>query len=160
MTGLSTDKELYKRRSFVLLAFCCVTLITLITRYASFYTFKGSDDLHYAFLSSEVLNGNYDMFFAQDIYAGRTAVVYYQALWFKLFGINDFSMCMPSLSILIILAYVVCFKCGLQKNIRTVFLASFRHQSGGDRLCAGRSLSRSETDPDSVSGSRHQVVSG
>ncbi len=124
MVELSADKKLYKKRFFVLLAFCCVTLIMLITRYACFYTFKGSDDLHYAFLSSNVLNGSYDMFFAQDIYAGRTLVVLYQALWFKLLGINDFSMCMPSVSVLIILAYVVCFKSGLQKNIRTILLVS------------------------------------
>ncbi len=106
------------------LVFWSVTLVMLTARYASFYTFKGSDDLHYAFLSSSVLNGSYDMFVASDIYSGRAVVILYQALWFKLFGINEFSMCMPSLSILIILAYLVCFKCGLQKNIHTVLLGS------------------------------------
>lgn len=123
MVNFSADKELYKKKFFVLLTFCCLTLAMLISRYAGFYTFKGSDDLHYAFLSNHVLNGSYDMYFAQDIYAGRTVVVLYQALWFKLSGINDFSMCMPSLSVLILLAYLVCFKCGLQKDIRTIVLA-------------------------------------
>ena len=124
MVNFSTDKALYKKRISVPLVFWFVTLIMLVTRYASFYSFKGSDDLHYAFLSSHVLNGSYDMFIAQDIYAGRAVVVLYQALWFKLFGINDFTMCMPSLTVLILLAYFVCFKCGLQKNIRTILLAA------------------------------------
>lgn len=124
MVELSADKGSYKNKFFVPLAFCGVTLIMLITRYLSFYTFKGSDDLHYAFLSNTVLNGSYDMFAAQDIYAGRTAVVFYQALWFRLFGINDLTMCMPSLSALIVLAYLVCFRSGLQKNTGTVLLAS------------------------------------
>ena len=124
MVNFSADKEWYKNKLFVPLVFCCVTLVMLITRYFSFYTFKGSDDLHYAFLSSSVLNGSYDMFFAQDIYAGRAVVVLYQALWFKIFGINDFSMSMPSISILIVLAYFVCFKCGLQKNVGTILLAA------------------------------------
>ena len=124
MVNFSTDKALYKKRISVPLVFWFVTLIMLLTRYASFYSFKGSDDLHYAFLSSHVLNGSYDMFIAQDIYAGRAVVVLYQALWFKLFGINDFTMCMPSLTVLILLAYFVCFKCGLQKNIRTILLAA------------------------------------
>lgn len=124
MINFSADKAWYKKKSFVLLLFCCVTLVMLITRYFSFYTFKGSDDLHYAFLSSRVLNGSYDMFFAQDIYAGRTLVVFYQALWFKVFGINDFSMLMPSISSLIVLAYLVCFKSGLQKDAGTVTLAA------------------------------------
>jgi hypothetical protein len=120
MVDLSADKKKF----FVPLAFCCITILMLATRYAGFYSFKGSDDLHYAFLSNHVLNGSYDMFFAQDIYAGRTLVVMYQALWFKLFGINDLTMCMPSLSVLIILAYLVCFKSGLQKNAGTIILAS------------------------------------
>jgi len=113
-----------KKKFFVPLAFCFVTLVMLVTRYAGFSGFKGSDDLHYAFLSNNVLNGSYDMFFAQDIYTGRTLVVLYQALWFKLFGINDLSMCMPSLSVLILLAYLVCFKSGLQKSTGTIILAS------------------------------------
>ena len=124
MVNFSTDKALSKKRISVPLVFWIVTLVMLVTRYVSFYSFKGSDDLHYAFLSSHVLSNSYDMFFAQDIYAGRAVVVLYQALWFKLFGINDFSMCMPSLSVLILLAYFVCFKCGLQKNIRTILLAA------------------------------------
>ena len=123
MFNFSADKKWDREKASLLLIFCCVTFIMLATRYAGFYTFRGSDDLHYAFLSSKVLNGNYDMFFAQDIYAGRSVIVLYQALWFKLFGINNFTMCMPSLSVLITLAYVVCFKCGLQKNIRTIILA-------------------------------------
>jgi len=118
------ERSADKKKFFVPLAFCCVTLIMLVTRYACFYSFKGSDDLHYAFLSNHVLNGSYDMFVAQDIYAGRTAVVFYQALWFKLFGINDLTTCMPSLSVLMVLAYLVCFKCGLQRDIRTIILAS------------------------------------
>jgi 4-amino-4-deoxy-L-arabinose transferase-like glycosyltransferase len=123
MVNFSADKELHTNKVFVLLLFCCVTLVMLISRYLSFYGFKGSDDLHYAFLSSRVLNGTYDMFFAQDIYAGRPVVIFYQALWFKLFGINDFSMSIPSISVLIVLAYVVCFKSGLPKDVRTVIIA-------------------------------------
>ncbi|MBL7702035.1 MAG: hypothetical protein JNM14_07275 [Ferruginibacter sp.] len=124
MIGLSAAKPLYKKEFSAAAAFCSVTILMLAARYFSFYGFKGSDDLHYAFLSNHVLNGRYDMFFAQDIYAGRAVPVLYQALWFRLLGINDFTVCLPSLSVLILLAYVVCFKCGLQKNIRTVFLAS------------------------------------
>ncbi len=124
MINISADKYWHRKKSFVLFTFCFVTLVMLVTRYLGFYTFKGSDDLHYAFLSSRVLNGSYDMFFAQDIYAGRPVVVLYQALWFKIFGINDFSMSMPSISILIVLAYFVCFKCGLQKNVGIILLAA------------------------------------
>jgi hypothetical protein len=124
MNDLLTHKAFYKRISFAHIAFCCVALIMLCTRFACLYTYNGADDLHYAFLSSNMLNGSYDMFFANDIFSARLLPVAYQALWFKVFGINDFSMCMPSLSLLIILAYFVCFKCGLQKNIYTVVLGS------------------------------------
>jgi hypothetical protein len=124
MPDLSPRKEFNNRIFFVHLIFCCVTLLMLCTRYAGLYTYNGADDLHYAFLSSKILNGSYDMFFANDIFSARAVVVGYQAVWFKIFGINDFSMCMPSLSLLIILAYFVCFKCGLQKNIYTAVLGS------------------------------------
>ena len=124
MVNFSAHKEFYKRDFFVQLIFCCVTLVMLVTRYASFYTYSGADDLHYAFLSTKLLNGSYDFFFANDIFSARALVVLYQALWFKLFGINDFTMCMPSLSLLIVLAYFVCFKCNLQRDIYTVLLGS------------------------------------
>ncbi len=124
MVNLSMHKEFYKKIFFVQLIFWAVTLVMLFTRFACLYTYNGADDLHYAFLSSRLLHGNYDMFFANDIFSGRVLVVAYQALWFKISGINDFSMSMPSLSLLIILAWFVCFKCGLQKNIGTIVFGS------------------------------------
>jgi hypothetical protein len=124
MPVFSGYKEIYKERVFTQLMFWSVTLVMLITRFAILYTYNGADDLHYAFLSSKMLNGSYDMFFANDIFSARLLPVAYQALGFKLFGINDFSMSMPSLSLLIVLAYFICFKCGLQKNTYTAVLGS------------------------------------
>jgi hypothetical protein len=124
MADILPHKAFYKRISFAHVIFCCVTLLMLFTRFACLYTYNGADDLHYAFLSSKMLNGSYDMFFANDIFSARLLVVGHQALWFKIFGINDFSMSMPSLCLLIILAWFVCFKCGLQKNIYTAVLGS------------------------------------
>jgi hypothetical protein len=124
MTGPSPHKEFYKKVFFVQLVFCCVTLVMLFTRFACLYTHNGADDLHYAFLSSKVLNGSYNMFFADDIFSARPLVIMHQAVWFKIFGINDLSVSMPSLVVLIILAYFVCFKCGLQSNIQTTILGS------------------------------------
>jgi hypothetical protein len=124
MVNLSAHKKLHTNKLFVQLLFWGVTLVMLITRYASLYTYSGADDLHYAFLSSKMLHGSYNIFFENDIFSARTLVIAYQAVWFKLFGINDFTMCMPSLSLLILLAWVVCFKCNLQRNIYTIVLGS------------------------------------
>ncbi len=124
MDVLLPHKVFYKRISFNHFAFCGVALLMLFTRFAILYTYNGADDLHYAFLSSKMLNGSYDMFFANDIFSARLLPIAYQALWFKVFGINDFSMMMPSLSLLIVLAWFVCFKCGFQKNIYSVVLGS------------------------------------
>jgi hypothetical protein len=124
MDDFLPHKVFYQRISFTRLAFCGIALLMLFTRFAILYTYNGADDLHYAFLSSKMLNGSYDMFFANDIFSARLLPVAYQALWFKVFGINDFSMMMPSLSLLIVLAWFVCFKCGVQKNIYTAVFGS------------------------------------
>lgn len=124
MADLSPHKESYKQTFFVQLIFWGVTSVMLFTRFACLYTYNGADDLHYAFLSSKLLHGSYSMFFANDIFSARLLVVAYQALWFKVSGINDFSMSMPSLSLLIVVAWFVCFKCGLKKDIHTVALGS------------------------------------
>ena len=124
MADLLPHKQSYKQIFFVQLIFWGVTLVMLFTRFACLYTYNGADDLHYAFLSSKLLHGSYNMFFVNDIFSARLLVVGYQALWFKVSGINDFSMSMPSLSLLIVVAYFVCFKCGLKKNIHTAALGS------------------------------------
>jgi hypothetical protein len=124
MYKIFMHKKMNENIFFVHFIFCCVTLLMLVTRFASLYTYNGADDLHYAFLSSKVLNGSYNMFFENDIFSARPLVILYQALWFKLFGIIDFSMSMPSLSLLIVLAYFVCFKTGLQKHVYTTVLGS------------------------------------
>jgi hypothetical protein len=124
MVNFSANNRFYRKDSFEKSVFWIVTLVMLCTRYLAFCSYSGADDLHYAFLSNNFLNGNYDFFVADDIYSARALVIIYQAIWFKIFGINDFSMCMPALSLLIITAYFICFKFGLQKNINSVVLGA------------------------------------
>ena len=118
------DHNNKKQRHYCYAVFLFLTVILLLTKYAVFSSYNGADDLHYALLSSRILNHQFDPFLPYDSFAGRIIPIFWQACWFKIFGINDLSMQLPSLSILIALAFIICFKAGIPRKPSLVALAA------------------------------------
>jgi hypothetical protein len=105
-----------KQQGYSYVVFLFVSLILLLTKYAVFSSYNGADDLHYAMLSSRMLTHQFNPFLPYDGFAGRVIPIAWQAIWFKLFGINDLTMQMPSLSVLIALAFTICFKTSISRK--------------------------------------------
>ena len=100
-------------------------IVMVATRLAVFNSYNGTDDLHYAMLSAKMLQGTFNPFEAGDIFSGRFLLIAWQALWFKLFGINDLSMQMPAVTGLIALAYLLCFnRAATLKPAGIIFITS------------------------------------
>lgn len=110
-----------KQRHQSYIVFLFLSIVLLLTKYATFSTYNGADDLHYALLGSKALTHGYNPFLPYDGYAGRIIPILWQALWFKVFGINDLTIQLPSLTALILLSYVICFKGGIPE--KPVFVA-------------------------------------
>jgi dolichyl-phosphate-mannose-protein mannosyltransferase len=118
------DHSSKKQQYYCCAVFACLTFLLLFTKHAVFSSYNGADDLHYAMLSSRMLNHQFNPFLPYDAFAGRVIPIFWQACWFEVFGINDFSMQMPSLSILIVLAFVICFKSGIPRKPSLIALAT------------------------------------
>lgn len=69
-------------------------LALLIHHHFFFYGYFGFDDMHYAKLSNNLLQGNIDF---SDHYSYRWMILSLTALAYKIFGINDFASALPSL---------------------------------------------------------------
>ena len=87
------------------IVFLFISIVLLLTKYATFSTYNGADDLHYAMLSSKAITHGYKPLLPYDGYAGRVIPILWQALWFKIFGINDLSIQLPSLTALMLLQH-------------------------------------------------------
>ncbi len=60
--------------------FAFITLIYILSRWITFKGFNGTDDLHYAMLSADMLRGKYDPFAVNDIFAGRILLIAFQSV--------------------------------------------------------------------------------
>ena len=65
-----------------------LSLVFLVHHFCFFYGHFGYDDMHYARLSHNLLNGNWDM---SDHYSHRLSVISLTALSYSIFGITDFA---------------------------------------------------------------------
>jgi len=79
------------REYAILLFFIILVLLYHIFGYTGHY---GYDDLHYAELAKELLQGSIDF---EDHYAYRLTVVLFTALFYLIFGISDFSSSLPAI---------------------------------------------------------------
>jgi hypothetical protein len=89
--------------------FILITILYLITRIILFKGFNGTDDLHYAMLSSKMINGSYSAFNRFDIFSGRVLLIFWQAFIYKLFGITVFSTQIGTISITVIACYLTIY---------------------------------------------------
>jgi hypothetical protein len=101
--------------------FILVTVGYLVIYYLTFNGFNGSDDLHYARLASNMLNGNYHPFEPYDIFAGRALLISWQAFIYYIGGINIFTTQIGSIIAIILSCYLTIFKLGNFKNWQPIF---------------------------------------
>ena len=72
----------------------CFSIVTAVYFFSTWLTFKGfngTDDLHYALLSSELLKGKYHPFEGNDIFSGRILLIAWQAFIYLVLGMTTFS---------------------------------------------------------------------
>jgi hypothetical protein len=96
-------------KNSVLFTFLSITLFYLFTRWLLFQGFNGTDDLHYAFLASRIINGTFNPFIHNDIFSGRILLVAIQALIYKVAGINIISTQAGTILATILTCYLVLF---------------------------------------------------
>src|ERR1700712_3122247 len=92
------------------LTFITVTLFYLGTRWFLFLGFNGTDDLHYAMLSSRLLRGTFSPFVPNDIFCGRIALIGFQSFIYWLAGIGVLSTQIGTLFATILSCYLLIFK--------------------------------------------------
>ncbi len=87
-----------------ILVFIASALILIIHHVYAYTGHYGYDDLHYARLANDLMNGHMDF---NDHYSFRWPILILTALSFKVFGINDFAAAIPSLFVGICTQYLV-----------------------------------------------------
>ncbi len=112
----NTNKKRYPIECFIL-----VTASYLVMYYFTFTGFNGSDDLHYAKLANNMLNGSYNPFEPNDIFAGRALLISWQAFIYFIGGINTFTTQIGSLIAIVLSCYLTIFRLGRFKEWQTVF---------------------------------------
>jgi hypothetical protein len=85
-----------RKNVFEFLVFLASISILIFHHLFAYTGHYGYDDLHYAKLSADLLNGNMDY---HDHYSFRWPLLMLTALSYKVFGINDFASSLPSLII-------------------------------------------------------------
>ena len=90
--------------------FIFITCIYLVSKYITFKGFKGTDDLHYAMLAKNLLDGTYTPFGSSDIYSGRILLILTQASIYLAGGVNLFTTQLGTLTATILSCYLVVFK--------------------------------------------------
>lgn len=78
----------------------------------------GYDDLHYAEIAHNLLNGKIDF---GDHYVFRVPIIFMTALSYSLFGISDFSSALPSILVSTLILIIV-FQVLKKKNVITLIL--------------------------------------
>jgi hypothetical protein len=111
-------------KNSVLFTFLSITLFYLFIRWLIFSGFNGTDDLHYAMLASRMLDRHYSPFVPNDIFAGRIFLICYQALIYKIGGINIISTQAGTLLVTIFSCYLVVFRLLKYNQPMPVLLAS------------------------------------
>lgn len=106
------------------ICFLAVTATYFFLRWLTFKGFNGTDDLHYAFLSSNLLKGQYNPFVANDIFSGRVLLIAWQAIIYFIFGITTFSTQVGTLIVTMICCYLTVFKLARFNEVNTILLAS------------------------------------
>ncbi len=89
-----------------------------------FNGYNGTDDLHYALLARQLLDGQFNPFNPTDVFAGRLVLVGWQAFWFWLLGVNDWAIQIPPIITLIVCLKLLLFNSGIKLNKPSVFFLS------------------------------------
>jgi len=89
------------RAYFILLIYIVLVVIYHLLGYTGHF---GFDDIHYAELANDLLQGNFD---SGDHYAYRFPVVLFTSLFYKIFGVSDFASSLPALVITITILIIL-----------------------------------------------------
>jgi len=99
-----------KQSYIFVLTFICITLFYLATRWFIFLGFNGTDDLHYALLSSRILNHTFNPFVPNDIYSGRIVLLGIQSFIYRLGGISVLTTQIGTILATVASCYLTVFK--------------------------------------------------
>jgi hypothetical protein len=109
------------KKRYTIECFILVTAVYLVIYCFTFTGFNGSDDLHYAKLANNMLDGSYNAFEPNDIFAGRILLISWQAFIYYIGGINIFTTQIGSIIAIVFSCYLTIFILGQFKEWQTVF---------------------------------------
>lgn len=98
-------------------------LFLLVYNMISFHGYFGYDDVEYAQLAKQVIDGNFGI--SANTFSARWVIIFLLALSYKLFGINDFSSSLPSLLMTISSVIILFFWLKKEKLSYIVLAISF-----------------------------------
>lgn len=99
-------------------------MVYVATRIVIFKGFDGTDDLHYSMLASRMLKGTYSPFVENDIFSGRVLLIAWQALIYRVGGINIFTTQAPAVFAMLLSCYLTVFKLLRAKGANLVLVAT------------------------------------
>jgi len=111
-------------RAIQLWIFAIISIIYIATRELIFKGFNGTDDLHYAMLASRMIKGTYSPFVKGDIFSGRVLLIAWQALVYRIGGINVFTTKATTIFAIVLACYLTVFKLLKANTTSLVIVAS------------------------------------
>jgi len=116
--------QISSTRNIRFFLFSIISLLYIVTRVVIFKGFNGTDDLHYAMLASNILKGTYNPFTSGDIFSGRVLLVAWQALIYKVGGINIFTTQAGTLFAVLLSCYLTIFKLLQVRSINAAIIGA------------------------------------
>ena len=105
-----------------IICFFIVTAVYFFSKWLTFKGFNGTDDLHYALLSSDLLKGTYNPFEGNDIFSGRILLIAWQAFIYLVLGVTTFSTQVGTSLITMVCCYLTIFKLARFTNNNSILL--------------------------------------
>lgn len=98
--------------------FCGLALVLIISNTFFFYGHFGVDDMEYARLSYDLLQGKYDW---ANHYSYRLSILTMTALSYSLFGVNDFASSLPAIVLSLGIIYIL-FDLTKESSLNTIVI--------------------------------------
>jgi hypothetical protein len=97
-------------KNSALLTFLLISIIYLLTRWLIFNGFNGTDDMHYAMLAARMMRHQFSPFVSDDIWSGRVLLIGFQAMIYRLGGINVLTTQLGTILATIMSCWLTVFK--------------------------------------------------
>lgn len=117
-------KKFRLKENSILLIFIIIVILFHIFGYTGHF---GFDDLHYAELANDLINGQFNV---EDHYAYRLPVILFTSLFYLIFGISDLASSLPAMLVtitILVIVFNILRQNGLMTIITGLSLVTFSH---------------------------------